>query len=149
MSKTWVIVLSIIGGLFLLAVIAIGGIVYWVSQNKDRLIQSAEQLGKGAKEFGAKTNNEGCLKEALSRHKRDKSITGQISTQVFLGVCLQESEPSQGFCDGVPPKGEYIKSANWTMKKCSDSGLQNDQGCQSIFNTVQAYCHGSKQLPRN
>lgn len=149
MSKAWVIVLSIIGGLFLLGIIAVGGVVYWVYQNKDRWVQSAEQLGKEAKEFGAKNNNEGCLKEALSRHKRDKSITGQISTQIFLSVCLQESEPSPGFCDGVPPKGEIMKSINWTLKKCSDAGMQNDQTCQRVFSAVQEYCHRSAQQPAN
>ena len=145
MSKVWVIVLSIIGGLFLLAIIAIGGIVYWVSQNKDRLVHSFEQLGKEAKEFGAKTNNEGCLKEALSRHKRDKSITGRISTSAFLTVCLKESAPSPGFCDGAPANGEIMKSANWRLKKCAEAGLQDDQGCQQIFSAVQTHCQRDKQ----
>ena len=147
MSKTWVIVLSIIGGLFLLGIIAVGGVVYWVYQNKDRWVQSAEQLVEEAKKFGVKTNNEGCLNEALARHKRDKSFTGQISTQGFLTVCLQASEPSPGFCDGVPPQNEIMKSANWTLKKCSDAGMQNDQGCQRIFGAVQAHCHKSNYSP--
>jgi hypothetical protein len=144
MSKTWAIVLSIIGGLFLLGIIAAAGVVYWVYQNKDRWVQSAEKLVKEAREFGAKTNNGGCLEEALSRHKRDKSITGRISTQGFLTVCLQASEPSPGFCEGVPPQNEILKSANWALKKCADAGLQNDQGCQQIFGAVQSYCHRSK-----
>ena len=147
MSKTWVIVLSIIGGLFLLGFIAVAGGVYWVYQNKDRLVQSVEQIGKEAKEFGAKTDNNGCLKEALARHKRDKSYTGQISTQGFLIVCLQASEPSPGFCDGVPEQNEIMESANWTLKKCSDAGLQNDQSCQRLFGAIQAYCHGSNYPP--
>jgi len=144
MSKTWAIVLSIIGGLFLLGIIAVGGVVYWVYHNKDRWIQSAKQLAKEGEEFGAKTNNAGCLEEALARHKRDKSFTGRISTQGFLTVCLQASEPSPGFCDGVPPQKEILKSANWALKKCADAGLQNDQGCQQIFGAVQGYCHRSK-----
>jgi hypothetical protein len=147
MSKTWAIVLSIIGGLFLLALIAVAGVVYWVYQNKDRLVQSVEQMGKQAKEFGAKTDNNGCLKEALARHKRDKSYTGQISTQGFLIVCLQASEPSPGFCDGVPQQDEIMASANWTLKKCSDAGMQNDQSCQRLFGAVQSYCHRSKYSP--
>ncbi|MGH9754639.1 MAG: hypothetical protein ACREA2_17825, partial [Blastocatellia bacterium] len=138
-----------IGGLFLLGIIAVGGIVYWVYQNKAKWVQSAEQLMEDAKKFGVNTNNEGCLKEALSRHKRDKSITAQISTNAFLGICLQQSEASPGFCDGVPAKGEIMKSANWTLKKCSDAGLQNDRGCQQIFGTVQAHCHGNKYSPEN
>jgi hypothetical protein len=145
MSKTWAIVLSVIGGLFLLGIIAVAGVVYWVYQNKDRWVQSAEHLVKEAREFGAKTNNAGCLEEALSRHKRDKSITGRISTQGFLTVCLQASEPSPGFCDGVPPRNEILKSANWALKKCADAGLQNDQGCQQIFGAVQAHCHRSEK----
>src|SRR5215471_19629668 len=128
MSKVWVIVLSIIGGLFLLAIVIFGGAAYWFWQNKDRLAQSVERVEKEGKEFGAKSNNEGCLNEALSRHKRDKSIKGRLSTQIFLNFCLSESEPSPGFCDGVPPRGEIMKSYNWTLKKCSDAGLQNDQG---------------------
>ena len=144
MSKTWAIVLSIIGGLFLLGIIAVAGVVYWVYQNKDRWVQSAERLVKEAKEFGAKTNNEGCLGEALSRYKRDKSIAGRISTQGFLTVCLEASEPSPGFCDGVPPRNEIVKSVNWALKKCAGAGLQNDQGCQQILGAVQAYCHRSE-----
>jgi hypothetical protein len=147
MSKTWAIVLSIIGGLFLLGLIAVAGVVYWVYQNKDRWVQSAEQIGKEAKEFGAKTNNEGCLKEALARHKRDNSFTGQISTQGFMIVCLHASEPSPGFCDGVPEQKEIMKSATWTLKKCSDAGMKNDQSCQRLFGAVQSYCHGTNYPP--
>jgi hypothetical protein len=147
MSKTVAIVLSIIGGLFLLAIIVVGGVVFWVYQNKDRLVHSAEQLVKEGKEFGEKTNNEGCLQEALSRHKRDKSFTGKISTQGFLTVCLQASASSSGFCDGVPGQKEILKSANWVLKKCADAGLQNDQGCQQLFSVVQTYCHKSIRLP--
>lgn len=152
MSKPWTIVLSIIGGLFLLAVIAVGGIIYWVYQNKGEWIKSAEQIGQvidQAKEFGAKANNEGCLKEALSRHKGDNSFTGQIAIQGFLTACLQASAPSPGFCDGVPAKSEIMKSASWRLKKCSDAGLQGDRGCQQIFDVVQAHCHGNKYSPEN
>ena len=147
MSKTWAIVLSIIGGLFLLGLIAVAGVVYWVYQSKDRWVQSVEQIGKDAKEFGAKTDNEGCLKEALARHKRDNSLTGQILTHGFLSACLEASKPSQGFCDGVPQPDEEMQSADWTLKKCSNLGLQNDQTCDVILIPVQAYCHRSKDSP--
>jgi len=144
MSKTWAMVLSIIGGLFLLAIVAVGVIGYWFYQNKGKLIRAAVDIEKVAKEFGAKTDNEGCLNEAVSRHKSDKSITGRISTTAFLTVCLQESKPSPGFCDGVPASGEILKSGAWRLKKCADAGLQNDQGCQQLFGVVQSYCKGRK-----
>ncbi|HEY6401976.1 MAG TPA: hypothetical protein VI479_11240 [Blastocatellia bacterium] len=147
MSKTVAIILSVIGGLFLLGIIVVGGFVYWVYQNKDKFVQSAEQVFKEGKEFGEKTNNEGCIKEALSRHKRDKSLTGRVSTGAFLSVCLPVSEPSPGFCDGVPPEKEVLKSINWRLQKCSDVELQNDQGCQQLFSVVQKYCNRSMDPP--
>lgn len=147
MSKTVAIILSVIGGLVLLGIIIVGGFAYWVYRNKDRFVQSAEQIVKDGKEFGSKTNNEGCLQEALSRHKRDNSFTGRISTQGFLAVCLQASRPSPGFCDGVPEQKEILKMAGWAVKKCSDAGLPNDQGCQQIFGAVQTYCHKSSYSP--
>lgn len=147
MSKTVAIILSIIGGLLLLGIIVVGGFVYWVYQNKGKFVQTAEQVLKDGKEFGEKTNNIGCMNEALSRHKQDKSLTGRISTATFLGVCLSVSDPSPGFCDGVPRDDEILKSANWRLKKCSDAGLQNDQGCQQIFGVVQKYCNRSADSP--
>ncbi|MBO0725781.1 MAG: hypothetical protein J2P52_09295 [Blastocatellia bacterium] len=146
MSKTLAIILSVIGGLFLLGILVVGGFVYWFYQNKGKLIQAAQNIEKEAREFGAKTNSEGCLNEALSRHKRDKSFTGRISTQGFLTVCLQASEASPGFCEDVPPQKEIMKSANWMLKKCAGAGMQNDQGCQQIFGVVQTYCHKSIRL---
>jgi hypothetical protein len=143
MSKTVAIVLSIIGGLFLLGIIIVGGVVFWIYQNKDRIVHSAEQVVKEGKEFGEKTSNEGCVQEALSRNKRDNSFTGKISTQGFLTVCLQASQPSTGFCEGVPAQKEILKSANWMLKKCADAGLRSDQGCQQLFGVVQTYCHRS------
>ena len=146
MSKTVAIVLSIIGGLFLLGIIIVGGVVFWIYQNKDRIVHSAEQVVKEGKEFGEKTSNEGCVQEALSRNKRDNSFTGKISTQGFLLVCLQASKPSQGFCNGVPQPDE-MQSADWMLKKCSDAGMQNDQICHQLFSAVQSYCHSSKYSP--
>src|SRR5690349_12288290 len=111
MSKTVAIILSVIGGLVLLGIIIVGGFAFWVYRNKDRFVQSAERFVKDGKEFGSKTNNEGCLQEALSRYRRDKSFTGRIATQGFLTVCLQESAPSPGFCDGAPREKEILKMA--------------------------------------
>jgi hypothetical protein len=147
MSKPLTIVLSIIGGLFLLGIIAVGGAFYWVYQNKGKWIESAERLVEEGKKFGVNNNNEGCLKEALARHKRDKSTMGQIATQTFLNVCLEASKPSPGFCDGVPQQNEILKSASWALKKCSDAGLQNDPGCKTIFGAVQSHCHRSNDSP--
>src|SRR6266545_4602188 len=103
MSKTWAIVLSIIGGLFLLAIVAIGVVGYWFYQNKGRLIRAAVDIEKVAKEFGAKTDNEGCLNEAVSRQKSDKSVTGRMKKCADAGLqndqgCQQLFGVVQSYC---------------------------------------------------
>jgi hypothetical protein len=147
MSKTVAIVLSIIGGLILLALIAVGGAGYWFYQNKEKLTQALENIGNEAKRFGAKTNNEGCLKEALARHKRANSFPERMATQNFLGICLHASEPSPGFCDGAPPQREIFKAADWANKRCSDAGMPGDPGCAQLFSAVQSYCRTSAAAP--
>jgi hypothetical protein len=123
------------------------------AQNKElqQTLNDLENAGKKSTETaGGKANNahnEGCLQEALARHKHGISFTGQISTEDFLLVCLRTSEPSPAFCDGVPPQNEIMRSASWGLKKCSDAGLQNDQGCRRLFGAVQAYCHKNVYSP--
>lgn len=142
MSKTVAIILSIVGGLLLLGIIIVGGGIYWVYQNSGGRV--VKRIAEEASQFGAKTNNEGCVKEAVSRYRRDSSFSGrQLSPEGFMTICLQASKPSPGFCDGVPPPNRF-EVGIWARKRCSDAGLLDDSGCESVFYVMSNYCHRSK-----
>lgn len=143
MSKTSAIILSVIGGLFLLGIIAVGGFFYWVYQNSAR--QSAIRRINEFEEFGAKTDNQGCLEEALARYKRDRSFSDPLAPESFVTYCLKASRPSPGFCDGVPPD-ETSEGYNWDVKRCNDAGFN----CYpELFHAVRKFCHNSAASPDN
>src|SRR5215813_14897215 len=137
MSQGWKVTLWIIAGLMLLIIVGVGGLVFWVYQNKDQWIENVKKIEKNADEYGRNTDNAGCLKEALSRQKRDNSVSGTIANNLFLQSCLHSSAPTPGFCDGVPSEKEFVKHISWLSTQCSKAGLPNDRNCQRLFIAVQ------------
>jgi hypothetical protein len=102
-------------------------------------------MEREARGFGANTDNEGCLKETFARYQRSNNIKGQYVVASFTQACLKASNPSPGFCDGLPAmkyKGteETEESVNWKKAKCSGMGLPSNSGCKRIFGHVQTYC---------
>ncbi|HVF56736.1 MAG TPA: hypothetical protein VM934_11330 [Pyrinomonadaceae bacterium] len=144
MSKT-VKVLLIIGVVLLLGAIAVVGLgVYAWKKYGTGLVESGKQSYEEGRTYGARTDNEGCLTESISRHKTSHGFGDLIRTNVFLNSCLVASRPTPGFCDGVPKRTEFIKSAQWQASQCSKYGLSNENQCGQLFAQVQQYC----DLPR-
>jgi hypothetical protein len=138
--STWVKV-CIAGGILvvLILVVAIAGGLYWWSTNGKQLIAQAGKAVQEGKEFGAHTDNQGCVSGALTRYKQNKGFGGALSTSLFLKGCLDGSRPTPGFCDSVPKELEFTKSAEWRIRQCSIAGV-SDEYCPQIFSQVQKFC---------
>jgi hypothetical protein len=121
-----------------------GSGVYWWTHNRDKLLQGTKRTLDEGREFGKNTDNDGCVTEALSRHKQDRGFISSISQSLFVRACLESSQPSTGFCDGVPSKNQIISGAQWQVRKCKEAGL-SDQYCQQIFAQVQEYCDSKRE----
>jgi hypothetical protein len=139
MTKGWKIVLSIVGVLFLLVIVGVAVTYHYgqqfLAQQKDQI----EELRKVAVAYGQKNDNSGCLQEALRRVNLDSSITGRGYAQGFLRLCLDNSQPTPRFCDGVPRVDEIVKSVQWRMQYCEK--LQIDpQKTQLVIGGIQFYC---------
>lgn len=123
------------------ALIAAG--VYWWTHHSRELIQAGKNaIGEGS-EIGKRTDNQGCLDEALSRYRQNRGFVGGMSTGLFLTGCLDSSRPTPGFCDDVPGRREFIKSAQWQIRKCEEAGLP-DQYCRQLYSQVQQYCERAR-----
>lgn len=142
MTRGWKIGLSVLAGLFFLLILVGGGCLYALSRYGKEIGEQAKQSQTDGENFGRSTNEAGCLKEALERKKKNSSITNIVSINVFLGTCLKEAEPSPGFCEDVPPRGEKEQIKAWTARKCAETG-QADITCQAMFQVVLAHCQGS------
>jgi hypothetical protein len=142
----WAKALIIAGVLIVLLVIGvIGAGVYWWSNNKDALMAKAKALVEEGQEAGRQTDNQGCVDQAITRYKADRSFTNGISSGIFMESCLRVSSPTPGFCDEVPRETEFIKSGTWQEAQCERVGLASDQYCRQLFQGVERFC--DKQRP--
>jgi len=133
--------------LAVLAIIAGVGGYYWYSKHGREFMESARQAHAEGVQFGEETDDEGCLVEALVRHKQAGGFGQAIAHNLFLKGCLSASEPTDGFCDGVPKRTRVVASATWRSKTCVKAGY-TDPFCQQLFAQVQEYCEsGLNHLP--
>lgn len=123
------------------AVLAGGGFYWWrnygqgMVEGMTKTVEEGQQYGRGADE-------QKCVNEALSRFKSERGIGGAIKARIFLKGCLEPSGAAEGFCDGVPSKTEFTRSAEWKREKCEQAGL-SDELCPQLFEEVQEYCDSS------
>src|SRR6266704_6899594 len=112
----WLKALLIIAILFVLLVVGvIAAGIYWWTQNKDALIARGKAVVTEGRDFGRKSDNQGCVDQSISRYKKDPGFGSTISTSVFMQACLENSRPTPGFCDEVPRQTEFMKSAQWRI----------------------------------
>jgi hypothetical protein len=145
----WAKVLLIIAAVFVLLLAALVGFgVYLWRQHGPQLIENAQKAGAEAREFGKGKDNQACLEEAVSRHKRAEGFGELIGLSLFLDGCLDVSEPTEGFCDGVPSQTSFIKSAQWQAEQCTKYGLSQEKQCGQIFVQVQKHCDARSGGPQ-
>lgn len=137
----WLKVLLIIGGLLVVLIImsVVAG-VYFGKKYLPQLVETGKQTVAEGQEYGRRTDNEGCVNEAVARHSRNEGITDMIKNGIFLRVCLESSRPTPGFCNDVPRRFEFMKSAQWQLQQCKHYGLPPEKQCGQLFQQVQQFC---------
>ena len=138
---TWLKVVLIVGGILVVlvvGVVVVGVIV--VRKYGPELVEAGKQTVAEGQEYGRRTDNKGCLDEAVARHSRSDGIGDMIKNTIFLRTCLDASRPTPGFCDDVPRRFEFIKSAEWQLQQCKRYGLSPEKQCAQLFQQVQQFC---------
>lgn len=95
---TWLKVLLIIGCILvvLVAGVIVGGI-YLVRRYGPEVVEAGKKTIAEGEQYGKRTDNEGCLNEAVARHSRSEGFGDLIKTNIFLRACLTASRPTPGF----------------------------------------------------
>jgi hypothetical protein len=132
-----IIIVGICVVLGVLAIVAAG--VYWLSRHGGEVVSAVDTSVKQGAEFGRKTDNQGCVDEALSRYRQSQGFNGGVAAGIFLATCLDKSRPTPGFCDEVPRPTDFMKSAAWQIRKCKEAGLP-DPYCRQLYSQVEQYC---------
>ena len=143
---TWMKVLLIVG--VLLVVVLVGALVagyFVVRRYGPGLVEAGKQTYDEGVEYGRRTDNEGCLNEAVARQARAEGFTDLIKNNVFMRACLSASRPTQGFCDAVPRRTEFMKSIGWQQEQCQRYGLSPEKQCNQLFSQMQQFCEEHHQ----
>jgi len=139
--QTWLKVLLIVGGLIVVLIITIAVATFvLVKRYGPQIVETVQKTGNEGEEYGRRTDNEGCLNEAVARHSRAEGFGDALKNTIFLRTCLDASRPTPGFCDGVPHQFEFIKGAQWQLQECKRYGLRPERQCAQIFQQVQQFC---------
>ncbi|MDT5268695.1 MAG: hypothetical protein QOH49_881 [Acidobacteriota bacterium] len=138
---TWMKVLLVAG--VLLVVLIVGTVVagyFAVRRYGPGLVEAGKQTYGEGVEYGRRTDNEGCLNEAVARQARADGFTDMIKNNVFMRACLEASRPTPGFCDDVPRQTEFMKAISWQTRQCQHYGLSPEKQCTQLFQQVQQFC---------
>ena len=147
---TWLKVLLIIGGILVVLVVGVVvASVIVVRKYGPELVEAGKQTVAEGQEYGRRTDNEGCVNEAVARHSRSEGFGDMIKNTIFLRTCLDASRPTPGFCDDVPRRFEFVKSAEWQLQQCKRYGLSPEKQCGQLFQQVQQFCEeGHRKIYR-
>jgi len=122
--------LAVVGGLF--------------SQS---MFEGMEEVHRAGETFALSSDQEGCLREGLSRAERCglMAVSCKLHVPSFVGVCLQSAAPTPDFCADLPapPQGP---GESWTMpwitERCEELGhpLLSNNSCLHVVTMQLDFC---------
>lgn len=145
---TWLKVTLVIAGLLvMLLVAAVVAGVYVVRRYGPELVEATKRNVEEGQEYGRRTDNEGCLNEAVARQVRAEGFRDLFKNNLFIRGCLEASRPTPGFCDDVPHRTDFMKAIAWQAQQCQRHGLTQQQQCGQLFQQVQQFCELRRATP--
>lgn len=147
MKRKLIIISSLLAIFLAFAIVSIfGGLIYFAHSFRTEN-ESARNQGK---EFGASTDQQGCVSESLRQFAEFKENNflvrlQQLHISKFTEGCLTASRPTKDFCENVPKPGRFLSSEEWGIKKCKAAGLNYEGPCTAIFVEVVKTCALTKQ----
>jgi hypothetical protein len=138
---TWlkvVIVLLLVGVLCVAGLIGVGYYVW--KQHGSQFVANVEQGEKAGRNFGAQTDNQGCVDEGVKRYRDAAGLTEFIKHGIFVRSCLEASRETPNFCDDVPGAFEFTKTIQWRKAQCEKYHSPGGEQCGNLFQQVQQYC---------
>jgi len=140
MSTTVKILLGIAAFFVLCGTIVAWKAYSWWQTDGKVFVDAMRTSQEEGRVFGKTTDNAGCVKSGFDRFGDDTSRIGVLRATAFMSMCLPESKPTPGFCDGVPEPTEFSAARDWNHKKCA-TVQANERACRLIMGPVPGYCH--------
>ena len=139
MSTTAKILIILAVSFVLIAAGTVGVAVLLWSRYGRELAEAGNKSVEQGIEFGRQTDEAGCLEEAIDRYKANRGLSGSLTIGMFEQGCFRVSQPTPGFCDGVPSPVDILRAGRWQLEQSRKAGIY-DQFSGQIFAQVQSYC---------
>ncbi len=138
---TWVkVVLVIVAAVAVLGIAAAVAGFFVARRYGPELIGENKQAMTEGQEYGRRTDDVGCLNEAVARQARVTGFRDMLKNNFFTRSCLEVARPTPGFCEGVPRRLEFMKSVGWQAQQCKRYGLGPETQCSQFFQQIQQFC---------
>lgn len=137
----------------LLLVIIVGVFYSWLSapewlagwnEEHQQMVEQQREAGIAA---GRQTDQQGCVSEVLQRVEscKESEYRCTVSGGTFFKACWENSQPSPGICNTIPPYHEVATEDDkaWVKDRCTELGLRAS-GCRLIMRQQQQLC-GTEQ----
>lgn len=98
----------------------------------------AQRAVREAFEFGAESDEQGCVLEGQGRQSRCREDRCKHWSRVFVRACLTKTPRLASFCEGVPAPTAVEEGIEWAKTRCA--GRVFDL-CREILYAVQGHCH--------
>jgi hypothetical protein len=136
----WMFFVYAFGAMIVLAGAGIGGFLWWLHANKQRLVDEHGAAVAEGTAFAAGVDQDECVREAPSRSAACDGLRCEARTQAFLETCVKSAEVTPGLCDPIPPESELLKHAAWRLDQCAKHGQPQNQRCSRVLQAVSRGC---------
>lgn len=143
MQRNTKIILSVIVGVFLLMMLAIGGVVWYVTQNAEGWLERGKEREAEGRTTGATMNSRGCVDRAFADYRKDRGPISVLSHRLWLKGCLKTAEEDYSFCPKITAEGTFDQVRELLAAQtafCESRGLGRDQNCQQLVEEVNEFC---------
>lgn len=133
--------------LVILLLLVVAAIYGWLNReswlvdfNQERALKTI-QFKQDGQAFGETASQQECLDQALSQFDGCLGFSCTVNQGVFLKACLNQSEVTDGFCDGVPEYREKPTEddKSWAKYYCRDHNIKGE-GCGLLMKQQQFFC---------
>jgi hypothetical protein len=137
------------GSVVLLGIAAVVAVTLWFRSHGDELRAQGKAAQAAGAKAGAALMDGQCVDAALADYAKDRGMFNAVQARVWLAGCLGTARPTEGFCTGVPPESEIMRSATWRVARCDAHHLGGDSTCPNILAEWQQHCDklGPRPMP--
>lgn len=140
MRRFWLtLLLVMIAGVFYFWLQSPEWLEEWNSEHQ-QMIAAERQAGQ---QLGQTTDQQGCFDQAFQKTEscKESEYRCTVSGGTYLKACWETSQPTSGFCDGVPAYSDEPDDADkaWVKDRCTELGALS-KSCRLLVRQQQKIC---------